>query len=331
MKLVCENCKKIYLIKDTAIPAKGKTVRCQNCNHSWLQKPDQVNSPNFTTQNSASMASNTANNSPIYTETEQQSHDLNKLSMAENTQLDDKSVTMQQSGQDEQELKLDENSSEQATSIESSENLGKSSPQQSTLDKIPNFKPNLTTDQNTAETLTTAEKLTNHTQIDNTSPSTESTTKLIPVKPQSKRTTRKVSIFNAFSHSAIIILLVILLFQEALPEKAQNMFRLIGLYNTRGITIDTVNVHIFNEYGGKSVKLNGSIKNSSRRTLYMPDINIKMYDKEKKPTLSVKINNNGKKIKSNEVYNFDETIHNIPIDSYIMSVHAGNILESAMN
>ena len=39
MILECTECNSRYLVPDTAIGADGRTVRCANCRHSWLQPP----------------------------------------------------------------------------------------------------------------------------------------------------------------------------------------------------------------------------------------------------------------------------------------------------
>ncbi len=40
MILTCPNCGTQYVVKDGAIPAQGRQVRCANCKHSWHQDPE---------------------------------------------------------------------------------------------------------------------------------------------------------------------------------------------------------------------------------------------------------------------------------------------------
>lgn len=40
MILKCPNCETQYVVKDGAIPAQGRQVRCASCKHSWHQDPD---------------------------------------------------------------------------------------------------------------------------------------------------------------------------------------------------------------------------------------------------------------------------------------------------
>ena len=41
MILTCPACSTKYVVKDGAIPAAGRQVRCASCKHSWHQDPDQ--------------------------------------------------------------------------------------------------------------------------------------------------------------------------------------------------------------------------------------------------------------------------------------------------
>lgn len=40
MKLVCPSCKSGFLVDANALGSAGRTVRCGQCGHSWLAKPD---------------------------------------------------------------------------------------------------------------------------------------------------------------------------------------------------------------------------------------------------------------------------------------------------
>jgi predicted Zn finger-like uncharacterized protein len=40
MILTCPNCETQYVVKDGAIPAQGRQVRCASCKHSWHQDPE---------------------------------------------------------------------------------------------------------------------------------------------------------------------------------------------------------------------------------------------------------------------------------------------------
>ena len=42
MILTCPACSTKYVVKDGAIPAGGRQVRCASCKHSWHQDPEQV-------------------------------------------------------------------------------------------------------------------------------------------------------------------------------------------------------------------------------------------------------------------------------------------------
>lgn len=45
MLLICPSCSTKYNVADSAIPAKGRTVRCAACGHSWTQLPDPALQP----------------------------------------------------------------------------------------------------------------------------------------------------------------------------------------------------------------------------------------------------------------------------------------------
>ena len=40
MILTCPACDTKYVVKDDAIPAGGRQVRCASCKHSWHQEPE---------------------------------------------------------------------------------------------------------------------------------------------------------------------------------------------------------------------------------------------------------------------------------------------------
>ena len=40
MILTCPACDTKYVVKDGAIPAAGRQVRCASCKHSWHQDPE---------------------------------------------------------------------------------------------------------------------------------------------------------------------------------------------------------------------------------------------------------------------------------------------------
>jgi len=42
MILTCPSCGTQYVVKDGAIPAQGRQVRCAACKHSWHQEPDEM-------------------------------------------------------------------------------------------------------------------------------------------------------------------------------------------------------------------------------------------------------------------------------------------------
>src|SRR5215210_3887220 len=42
MILTCPNCGTQYVVKDGAIPAQGRQVRCASCKHSWHQDPEEA-------------------------------------------------------------------------------------------------------------------------------------------------------------------------------------------------------------------------------------------------------------------------------------------------
>lgn len=42
MILTCPSCGTRYVVKDGAIPAGGRTVRCAQCKHSWHQEPEEA-------------------------------------------------------------------------------------------------------------------------------------------------------------------------------------------------------------------------------------------------------------------------------------------------
>ena len=39
MIVVCKNCLKKFVVKDSDIPSRGRTVQCGNCSRRWLQMP----------------------------------------------------------------------------------------------------------------------------------------------------------------------------------------------------------------------------------------------------------------------------------------------------
>ena len=45
MILTCPACSTKYVVKDGAIPAAGRQVRCASCKHSWHQDPDEGQAP----------------------------------------------------------------------------------------------------------------------------------------------------------------------------------------------------------------------------------------------------------------------------------------------
>ena len=45
MILTCPECGTQYVVKDGAIPAQGRQVRCASCKHSWHQDPEPVAEP----------------------------------------------------------------------------------------------------------------------------------------------------------------------------------------------------------------------------------------------------------------------------------------------
>jgi predicted Zn finger-like uncharacterized protein len=51
MLLTCPECSAKYNVADGAIPAKGRTVRCVACQHSWMQTPIAVAGANFSLSN----------------------------------------------------------------------------------------------------------------------------------------------------------------------------------------------------------------------------------------------------------------------------------------
>ena len=42
MILTCPACGTQYVVKDGAIPAGGRKVRCASCRHSWHQEPETL-------------------------------------------------------------------------------------------------------------------------------------------------------------------------------------------------------------------------------------------------------------------------------------------------
>jgi predicted Zn finger-like uncharacterized protein len=42
MILTCPSCSTQYVVKDGAIPAEGRQVRCASCKHSWHQEPEEM-------------------------------------------------------------------------------------------------------------------------------------------------------------------------------------------------------------------------------------------------------------------------------------------------
>ena len=45
MILTCPACGTSYTVKDGAIPAEGRQVRCASCRHSWFQRPEGTEQP----------------------------------------------------------------------------------------------------------------------------------------------------------------------------------------------------------------------------------------------------------------------------------------------
>src|SRR5689334_18145644 len=58
MILTCPNCATQYVVKDGAIPAGGRQVRCASCKHSWHQDPEASETPAAAEVEVAPLASN---------------------------------------------------------------------------------------------------------------------------------------------------------------------------------------------------------------------------------------------------------------------------------